>query len=90
MLNSNPHVWFRSTQLELNESNLGLFHPCWAPSGDDNVLVQDDTLHELSVFNGTSNFFHNADVSQVDIRGGLSDETTDGLDSNRSKGRGIL
>jgi hypothetical protein len=87
---SNTHVWFGSAQLELNETNLGLFHPCWTPSRDDDVLVQDDTLHELSVFNSSADLFDNTDISQIDIRGGLSDKTTDGLDGDWGKSRGIL
>jgi len=86
----NTHIRFGSTQLELNETDLGLFHPCRTPGGDDNVLVEDDTLHEFSVFNGTANLFNDTDIPQIDIRGGLCDEAADGLDGDGSKGRGIL
>lgn len=76
--------------MELNETNLGLFHPCWTPSGRNNILVQYNALHEFSVFNGTPDLFDDANISQIDIRGGMGDKTTDGLDGDWSKGGGIL
>lgn len=76
--------------MELNETDLGLFHPCWTSSGNNDVLIQDNSLHELGIFNGTANFFNDADIPQIDIRGGVSDKTTDGLDGDWGKSRGIL
>jgi len=74
----------------LDETDLGFLYSCWTSSGDDNILVQDDALHELGVLDSTADLFDDTDISQIDIRGGVSDETTNGLDSNRGKSRGIL
>lgn len=76
--------------MELNEADLGLFHPCWAPSRDNNILVQHNALHEFSIFDGTADLFNDTDISQIDIRRCLGDNTTDGLDGDWGKGRGIL
>ena len=73
--------------MELNETDFGLFHPRWTPGGDDNVLVEDNTFHEFSVFNGTANLFNDTDISQIDIRGSLGDEAADGLHGDGGKGR---
>lgn len=90
MKNSSTHVWFRCTQLELNQTDFGLFYPRGAPSRDNNVLVEDDTLNEFSVFDGATDLLDNSNISQIDIRGSGGNETTNGLDSNRSECGGIL
>ena len=65
---SDTHVWFGSAQLELNEADLGLFHPCWTPSGDNNVLVKDNAFDKLGIFNSTADLFNNTNISQIDVR----------------------
>jgi hypothetical protein len=76
--------------LELNETDLGLFHPGRTPSGHNDVLVEGNALDELSVFNSTADLFDDADISQIDVRGSWGNETTDGLYCDRSEGGGIL
>lgn len=76
--------------MELNEADFGLFDPCGAPRGDNDVLVENDTLNELSVFNSTADFLNDTNIPQIDIRRSLGDETTDGLDSNRGKSGRVL
>ena len=49
--------------MELDQTDLGFFHPRWTPSGDNNILVQDDTFHKLGVLNGTPDLFDDSNIS---------------------------
>lgn len=55
------------TQLELNETDLGLLDPRWATRRGDNGLIEHDTIDEFGVFNGTANFLHNSNIPEIDI-----------------------
>lgn len=59
------YIGFWCTELELNYTNLSLFHANWTTSRDDDVLVQDNTIHKLGIFNRTTNFLHYPDISKV-------------------------
>ena len=72
--------------MELNETDLGLFHSRRTPGRDDNVLVENNPLDKFGIFDSAADLFNNTNVSQIDIGRSWGDQTTDGLDSNRSKG----
>lgn len=57
------YIGFWGAKLELNYTDLGFFHAGWTTSGDDDILVQDNTIHKLGVFDRTTNFLHYPDVS---------------------------
>lgn len=59
------YIGFWCAKLELNYTDLGFFHAGWAASGDDDILVQDNTIHELSVLDRTTDFLHYPNVSKV-------------------------
>lgn len=56
-----------STQLELNDGDLGLFHTGGATRRDHNILIKNNTFHEFGVFYSTANLLDNTDVSEVHI-----------------------
>ena len=53
-------------------------------------MIQNDAVHEFSVFNGTSDFFHYPDISEIDIGRYGGDESGNGIDSNGGKSRRVL
>lgn len=61
------HVWFRGRELELNQTNLGLFHPRRSTSIVHDRLVQCQSLNQLGVINRSSDLLYQSDVSQVDV-----------------------
>jgi hypothetical protein len=73
--------------LELDDGNFGLFHARRATGGNDNVLVEDNTVHQLGVLDRPADFLDDADISQIDIGGSGGDETGDSGHRNRSEGR---
>ena len=76
--------------MELNETDLGLFHPCRTPSRGNNILIENNALNELGIFNSTTDLFNDTNISQIDIRGSLGDNTADGLNCDRGKGGRVL
>ena len=95
MNNINPkvreaYIGFWCAKLELNYTDLSLFHAGWATSGGDDILVQDNTVHKLGVFNGTANFLHYPDVSKVHTCGLGRHETRDSGNSDGRKRRRVL
>lgn len=56
-------------ELELHETDLGLFDSAWPASTGDNILLQTDTVEELCVVDSAANFLDEADVSKVDVAG---------------------
>ena len=60
-------VWFRCTELELDETNLGFLYPRRAADGRDDVLVEDNAVYELGVLDCAANLLHYSDVTEVDI-----------------------
>jgi len=77
------HVGLRSRELELNHRDLGLFHPSWTTSGGDNVLVENDAVDKLGIFDRAADLLDDTDVAQVDVRGGRSNETGNCVDGYR-------
>lgn len=63
------HIRLGRTQLELDETNLRLLYPYRATDGVDHVLVEDNTVDQLSVFNSSSNLLDDADVPEINIGG---------------------
>ena len=84
------NVWFWCTELELDQSNLGLFYPRRPANGCNDILVQDHTLNQLGVFDGSANFLDNTDIAKVNIRGCGGDKTSHCRYSDGGKGRGVL
>lgn len=61
------YVRLGCTQLELDETNLGLLDSGWATSGCNHGLIENDTIDEFSILDGTAHFLHNSDISEVDV-----------------------
>jgi hypothetical protein len=57
------YVWFRSTELELNDSNFSLLHPRWSTSSDNDVLIEHDSIDEFGIFDGPSDFLDHPNIS---------------------------
>ena len=66
--NQGTYIRFWRTQLELDDANLSLFHPCWSSSSYYNVLVEHDPINKLGVLDCPSYFFDDPDIPKVDIR----------------------
>lgn len=67
------YVGFGCADLELDDGNFSLFHPCRSSSSVHDVLVQDDTLDKLGILNGSSDFLDDTDVAEIDVGGGRGD-----------------
>lgn len=61
------YVGFGCTQLELDETDLGLLNSRWATRRRNDGLVENDTIDEFSILDGTAHFLHNSDISKVDV-----------------------
>lgn len=59
------NIRFWSTELELNDSNFGFFHPCGPTGRRDDILVENDAVDELRIFNRSSYPFDNAYVLEI-------------------------
>jgi hypothetical protein len=84
------YIWFRRAQLELNETDLGFLDPSRASGARNDVLVENETVHKLSVVDGPADLFHNSDVAQVDVGRSRSDQAFDSIDCNGSQDGRIL
>ena len=84
------YIGFWCAKLELNYTDLSFFHAGWTTSGGDDILVQDNTIHKLGVFDRTTNFLHYPDVSKVHTCGLGCHETRDSGNSDGSKRRRVL
>lgn len=80
------YVGLRATKLELNQTNLSLFHPCRSSRIGHRDLVKRQTFNKLSVFNRPANLLHYSDISQVDIGRGGGDKSGDSGNRNGGKG----
>ena len=58
-------LWGR--QLELCDGYLGLFHAGWTTGCSDDVLIENYTFNEFSVFDRATDFLHYADISEIDV-----------------------
>lgn len=52
------YIGFWCAKLELNYTDLGFLYASWTTSGDNDILVQDNTIHKFGVFDGATNFLH--------------------------------
>jgi len=59
------YIRFWSTELELNDSNFGFFHPGGPTGRRDDILVENDALDELRIFNCSPYPFYNAHVLEI-------------------------
>jgi hypothetical protein len=84
------HVGLWCTELELNNGNFGLFYSGWAPSGYDDILVQNDTFNKLCIFNRPPDPSDNADVPQIKVSRGWRYKTSYGIDSDGSERRRVV
>jgi hypothetical protein len=84
------YVGLGGTELELDNSYFGLFYPGRAPSGYDDILVQNDTIDKLCIFNRPSDPFDNADVPQIKVSRSWRYKASYGIDSDGSECRGVL
>jgi hypothetical protein len=57
------YVWFRSTELELDDSYFSLLHPCWSTGSDNDVLIEHDSVDEFGIFNGPADFLDHPNIS---------------------------
>ena len=57
------HVRFGCAELELDDSNLCLFHARWTASGGDYILVEDDAIHQFCILDGAADFLDYTDIS---------------------------
>jgi hypothetical protein len=57
-------LFFRGTELELDDSYFSLLHPRWS-TGSDNVLIECDSIDEFGIFDGPANFLDHPNISQV-------------------------
>jgi hypothetical protein len=85
-IESNPYIRFGSTELELDDGDLGFFHARRATCRDDNVLIENDAVHELGVFYRPPNFLDYPNVSQIYIGGSGGDKAGDSSHRNGSEG----
>ncbi len=70
--------------------DLGFFHSSGSSSGNNDILVQDDTLNQLRVFNGPTNLLHDTNVAKINVGRGRRDQTRDRRDSDWCQSRRIL
>lgn len=70
MRGGTAYVGFGCTELELDETDLGLFYPCGATDGCNNVLVEDNAFYEFGILDRAANLLDYSDITKVDIRGG--------------------
>jgi hypothetical protein len=84
------HIRLWRAELELDETDLGLFDSRRTASRVDDVLLQRDAVDELGVLDGAADLFDDADVAQVDVVDAGDDESLDGVDSDRGEDGGVL
>lgn len=84
------HIRLGRAELELDDADLGLFDPGRTAGRSDGVLVEQDAVHELGVVDRATDFFHEADVAQVDVLGRRGDEAEDGVDGDRGQDGRVL
>lgn len=77
---------------ELDESDLGLLDSGGATSEVRHLLVdKDESIDELGVINGATEFLLDIDVSEVDVVGGLFvDDLEDGIDGHGGEQVGVM
>ena len=86
----NIYVGFGSRQLELDQTDLGLFDARRATSTGNDILVEDDTFDKLSVFYCATDFLYDPYVTEVDVGGVLVDETSYSRYSNGGENGRVL
>ena len=55
-------------QLELNDADLRLLYPGRAADSRNDILVEDNTIHELGILDSTANLLDDTDVTKIYIR----------------------
>lgn len=65
------YVWLGRAKLELDECNSSLLHPNRTTSRLDDGLVKNQSINHLTLIYRAAQFLHNADISEVDVFGGL-------------------
>ena len=61
------YIGFWSTELKLNDSNFGFFHTGGPTSRRDDILVENDAIDELCIFNCSSYSFYDAYVLEIHV-----------------------
>lgn len=74
----------------MDDANLGLLDARRSSSRGDDVLVQQDTIHELGIIDGAADLLDEANVAEVDVGGGRSDEAEDRVDGDRGEDGRVL
>ena len=68
--------------MELDNCDLGVLHSGGSPGGVADLLVKDETFHELGVVDGAAELLHDLHISEVDHVGlGAIDDGENGVDS---------
>ena len=63
----NTDIRLGRAQLELNDSNLRFLNPRWTTCRCYNILVQNNAIDKLCVFDCATDFLHDSDVSKVNV-----------------------
>lgn len=74
----------------MNDGNLGLLDSCRSTRLRDDVLVEEDSVDELGVVDGSTDLFDESNISQVDVGGGVGDESEDRVDGDGRDDGGVL
>jgi hypothetical protein len=85
------YVSLGGRQLELNQTNLGLFNATRTTSSVRSTLCEDETLDHSSVIDGTAQLLDNLNVVQVDVGGsGGVNHAQNGVNGDGSQETGVL
>mgnify|MGYP006876479403 CR=1 FL=1 len=84
------HVGLGRRQLELDETYSGLLNSSRSSCVRHDGLVQRQSLDELGVLDGASDFLDNPDISQINVGRGRVDKSGDSGDGDRSESGRVL
>ena len=74
----------------MNDGDLGLFDSCRSTRLGNDVLVEEDTVDELGVVDSSSDLFDESNIAQVDVGGGVGDESENRVDGDGRDDGGVL
>lgn len=84
------YIGFWSTKLELNNSNFGFFHTSGSTGRRDDILIENDAVDELCIFNCPSYSFYDAYVLEIHVSRSRGYKPCDGINRDWGKDGRIL
>ena len=61
------YIWLGCAQLELDKTDFCLFDPSGPTSSNNNVLIEDNAIYQLRVFNRSTNLLHDTNITKIDV-----------------------